>query len=339
MCHTPKPEPVTPQSLLGLWRGIQVRSRVLTIIHIIRSLMACTKRHISLFCVCTQSIRSTPDFSRANGYSTSRRHPSRCGTTGAGGSQRALDLAQICSTPVAIGLGTLGKCCAGSFTGDTVCGACMRAYVCKRQVTAPNDATKSWKATVSTLQDPATGRQEVWLVLQSGPDSGKTVKALYEIGPNGPETQHLLLACGEPDVASKALAPKDFDTPMVRGTTPCTLNCPSIPPCFVTHHYCMEGDSGVCPCAGWCKVRRVFVVPMLGGRSVVLFPSAYHTASGRVVGTGSGGSSPCNCAGPALFARTSEILHATTHRMTSVKKCHLSCIVTEVVTLTQLHKH
>ena len=126
MCHTPKPEPVTPQSLLGLWRGIQVRSRVLTIIHIIRSLMACTKRHISLFCVCTQSIRSTPDFSRANGYSTSRRHPSRCGTTGAGGSQRALDLAQICSTPVAIGLGTLGKCCAGSFTGDTVCArACV----------------------------------------------------------------------------------------------------------------------------------------------------------------------------------------------------------------------
>ena len=133
--------------------------------------------------------------------------------------------AHVCSTPVAIGLGTLGKCCAGSFTGDTVW-ACMRACVCKRQVTAPNDATKSWKATVSTLQDPATGRQEVWLVLQSGPDSGKTVKALYEIGPNGPETQHLLLACGEPDVASKALAPKDFDTPMVRPTTPCTLTLP-----------------------------------------------------------------------------------------------------------------
>lgn len=52
MCHTPKPEPVTPQSLLGLWRGIQVRSRVLTIIHIIRSLMACTKRHIiSVLCL------------------------------------------------------------------------------------------------------------------------------------------------------------------------------------------------------------------------------------------------------------------------------------------------
>jgi len=124
MCHTPKPEPVTPQSLLGLWRGIQINT--------------------------------------------------------------------------------------GFLKGEWV----FNFEKASVQVTAPNDATKSWKATVSTLQDPATGRQEVWLVLQSGPDSGKTVKALYEIGPNGPETQHLLLACGEPDVASKALAPKDFDTPM-----------------------------------------------------------------------------------------------------------------------------